>query len=262
MFFVASKIFWLVAQPLSLVFLLMVGGLVLLALRRRRSAIVTLAAAILLHGTVSFTNLGYILIQPLEDRFTAPVPPPEEVDTIIMLGGATLTRPSTVRQIAELNEAGDRLTTTLWLARAYPGARIVVSGGSSSMLEEAEVEARTAERFFLAHGIPQDRLVLEEGSRNTDENVANTVGMLGEAGSTVLVTSAFHMPRSIGMFEKAGFDLVPWPTDYRSPGPMSFGFDLANPTQNMAVSTIAIREWIGLLVYHWTGRTAQLLPGP
>lgn len=264
MFFLASKVFWLLAQPLSVVFLLMLGALTALFWGRRRLAAVALALGVVIHATVSFTNLGYLIIQPLEDRFAVPAVPPPVVDAIIMLGGATLERPSSARQITELSDAGDRLTTTLWLARTYPSAKIFISGGSGALTDEGEAEATTAERFFLAFGIARDRLVLEGASRNTDENVANTKDLLGKSGdgTLVLVTSAFHMPRSVGIFEKAGLTVVPWPADYRTPGPQGFGFDIANPVQNVNVSTVGMKEWVGLLVYNWTGKTSELFPGP
>ncbi|RYG57140.1 MAG: YdcF family protein, partial [Alphaproteobacteria bacterium] len=247
MFFWVSKVFWLLAQPLSLVFLMMLAGLIFMLRGQKRSAAVGLTLGLLIHGTVSFTNFGYVLMQPLEDRFAVPSPAPTSVDAIIMLGGATLARPSSARQITELNEAGDRLTTTLWLANAYPAAKVFISGGSGVLSDEGESEAETASRFFLAHDIAADRLVLEGESRNTDENVANTKALLGAdgAGSLVLVTSAFHMPRSVGIFRQAGVDVIPWPTDYRTPGPQWFGLDIVNPMQNIVVSTVVIKEWIG-----------------
>lgn len=262
-FFFLSKVFWLLAQPLSLVMLLMLAAFALLLVGRKRLGLIALALGLLIHGTVSFTNFGYLVIQPLEDRFAVPATPPARVDAIIMLGGATLARPSAARQIAELNDAGDRLTTTLWLAKTYPEAKIVISGGSGTLDDEGEAETETAKRFFNMQGIPDERLVLEDRSRNTDENVAYTKEMLGGSidGNIVLVTSAFHMPRSVGIFTKAGIEVVPWPTDYRTPGPQWFGFDIANPVQNVNVTTAAIKEWVGLLVYYWTGKTNSLLPG-
>lgn len=264
MFFLASKIFWLLAKPLSVVFLLMLGAVLALFSGRKRLAATALVLGVLVHGTVSFTNFGYLLMQPLEDRFAVPSPPPDTVDAIIMLGGATLEGPSAARQITELNDAGDRLTMTLWLAQKYPAAKIFISGGRGLLTDEGEAEATTAERFFLSFGIDRERLVLEGGSRNTDENVANTKTLLGDSagGTVVLVTSAFHMPRSVGIFEKAGISVVPWPTDYRTPGPEGLGFQIANPVQNVNVTTAAIKEWVGLLIYNWTGKTSVLFPGP
>jgi|SRR5215217_1191741 len=264
MFFTASKLFWLLAQPVSMTLLLVFLAAILVWFSRRRLAFAALVLAFALQGLMGFTNIGFMIIQPLEDRFAVPSPPPEQVDAIIMLGGATMARPSTARGITELNDAGDRLVTTLWLARQYPEARLILSGGAGAMFEDGEPEAVTAQRFFVAHGIATERLVLEDASRNTEENVAFTKQLLRvkATGTTLLVTSAFHMPRSMGIFRKEGLDVVPWPTDFRSPGPQSLALDFANPVHNLNVSTVAIREWIGLVVYSLSGRTSEFLPAP
>lgn len=260
MFYVVAKIFWVVAQPLSVVALLLILGVALLFWGRRRLAVSANLAALLVIVLCGFTTFGALIIQPLEDRFTRPATMPETVDTIIVLGGSTLARVSTVRGVAELNDAGDRLTDAVALARLYPQARIVYSGGAG-ILDQGEPEAATAERFFLAMGIAPERLVLEGESRNTDENAELTADMLGDAnGMTLLVTSAFHMPRSMGLFRRVGLDVVAWPTDYRSSGQEGFGLDFANPVNSLSITSVAIKEWIGLLVYHWTGRIDSILP--
>lgn len=260
MFYLAAKVFWVVAQPVSLVALLLVASVILLSWGRRRLGLSTTAVALLLLLLCGFTSLGAMIIRPLEDRFTRPSVMPETVDSIIVLGGSTLARVSTGRGVAELNEAGDRLTDAVALARLYPEAKIVFSGGEG-IIDRGEPEAATAERFLLSQGIAPQRLVLEDQARNTDENAELTAEMLGEAGGrSILVTSAFHMPRSMGLFRRVGLDVVPWPTDYRSSGQESFGFDFANPIHNLNVSSVAIKEWIGLLVYSWTGRIDTVLP--
>ena len=106
-----------------------------------------------------------------------------------------------------------------------------------------------------------ERLVLEGGSRNTEENADLTKAMLGDSvGPVVLVTSAFHMPRSVGLFRAVGVDVIAWPTDYRSAGDEGVGIDIVNPVLNLTTTGVAIREWIGLAVYFWTGRIADLFP--
>src|SRR5690606_7540491 len=127
MFFVLSKLFWLLVQPISMVLLLVLAGIASVAAGRLRSAIGVLTIAALMVGLFAFTSLGYVLIQPLEDRFAPPMSPPVTVGAVVMLGGATKARPSTARQVVALNNAGERLTTTLWLAERYPEARIVIS---------------------------------------------------------------------------------------------------------------------------------------
>lgn len=261
MFFVISKVFWGVAQPVSLIFLLLLAGWILLLRGRRRPGLWFGALGLMLFALCAFTTLGALLIQPLEDRFARPQTMPPVVGTIVMLGGATSGRISTARQVAELTEAGDRLAETLRLDQLYPQARIVLSGGSGLLVSDGEPEADTAARFFEGLGVTRERLVLESESRNTDENAELTKAMLGDnPGVVVLVTSAFHMPRSVGLFRKVGIEVVAWPTDYRSAGNERFGFDIVSPALNLTTSGIGMKEWIGLAVYYWTGRIDDLLP--
>jgi uncharacterized SAM-binding protein YcdF (DUF218 family) len=263
MFYLISKIFWVLAQPLSVVLLLVLLGLLLLAAGWRRTGFAAQAAGILVLVLCGFTTLGFLLIAPLEQRFVRPASMPDSVDAIIVLGGSTLARVSTARGVAELNEAGDRLVDAVVLARIYPDAQVIFSGGAGLFDPGAETEAATAERLLLSMGIGPERLVLEGQSRNTDENADLTAAMLGETGGTaLLVTSAFHMPRSVGLFRRVGIDVIPWPTDYRSSGEEAFGLDFANPVHSLNTTTVALKEWIGLAAYHWTGRIDSMLPGP
>jgi uncharacterized SAM-binding protein YcdF (DUF218 family) len=263
MFFIASKVFWALVQPLSLVFLLGLFSWILGLLNRRRLALTFGALALLFFGLSAFTTLGFNLIAPLENRFEQPAKPPENVTAIIMLGGATAGRVSTARQIAELTEAGDRLAETVRLAGVYPNAKIIVSGGVGLLIADGEPEAHTALRFFTDQGIARERIVLEAESRNTDENAAFTASLIRDnEGQALLVTSAFHMPRSIGLFRNVGVQAIPWPVDYRSAGTEGFGLDIANPVLNISTTGVAIREWLGLLAYSWTGRTEDVFPSP
>lgn len=261
MLFVLSKVFWVLVQPVSLTFLLFLLGWLLTLLRRRRSGLVAGALGLILLGMSAFTTVGALLILPLENRFERPAVMPDEVSAIIMLGGATSGRVSTRRQIPELTEAGDRLTETLRLASIYPDARIVLSGGAGLLVPDGESEAVTAQRFFIGLGVDPARLVLEGESRNTDENAKMTMAMLGEVkGNVILVTSAFHMPRSVGIFRQVGLDVIAWPTDYRSGGDETVGIDIVNPVLNVTTTGVAIREWIGLVIYSWIGRTSEMFP--
>ena len=261
MFYLLSKLFWVAAQPLSIIVLLVLAGTVLFAFGRRRLGFVANVAAMLVLALCGFTSLGFLLIGPLEDRFGRPAAMPETVDAIIVLGGSTLGRVSAARGVAELNDAGDRLTEAVVLARRYPLARIVFSGGVGMFEPGGEPEAATAERLLLAMGIAPERLVLEDQSRNTDENAELTSALLGDdIGTVLLVTSAFHMPRSVGLFRRVGVEVVAWPTDYRSSGKEGFALELANPMHNMNTVGIAVKEWIGLAVYYWTGRIDDMFP--
>lgn len=263
MFFYASKVLWLLVQPLTLILLLSLAGIVSIWRRRYRTALACHGLVALMIFFAGYTSLGYLIIQPLEARFTVPDAEPERVGAIVLLGGATLSGPSAARQVTEMNEAGDRLTTTLWLAGRYPEAFIVLSGGSGLLVPGQESEAETTKRFLLAFGVAEERLVVEGQSRNTAENAAEVRDLLaGVDGEIVLVTSSFHMPRSVGLFAAQGIGVVPMPTDYRSSGREGFVLNIDNPNRNLETTTVAVREWIGLVAYYLTGKIEDVFPAP
>lgn len=264
MFFFFSKIFWLFVQPVSLAVLFGLIGLALSFGRWRWLSRTALLLAVGLIFASAFTTLGHILIRPLESAFAPPVAAPAAVAGIIVLGGGMDAEVNEVRGGYELNQAGDRFVEALRLAAMYPAAKIVVTGGLGNIEQSGEPEAVAGGRFFLDMGIAQDRLVQESASRNTEENAQLTKALVDpKPGETwLLVTSASHMPRSMGLFRKANFDVVPWPVDYRGAGVETFGLTLHQPAENLALTTLAIREWIGLAAYYLTGKIDQILPRP
>ncbi|WP_292637130.1 YdcF family protein, partial [Mesorhizobium sp.] len=169
-----------------------------------------------------------------------------------------------VRGGYELNSGGDRMVETAILARRFPTAKVIVSGGTGSLFLDGEGDAATAPRLLTALGVTADRLILENKSRNTYENAVFTRELATpKAGETwLLVTSAFHMPRAKALFDKAGFATVPWPVDYRTSGREGIGLFRDNPADSLQATTMAIREWIGLIAYWLSGRIDQPFPGP
>lgn len=262
--FVLSKLFWMAVQPLSLVFLLGLSSLLLMLLRWRRTALGALAAAMLVLFLTLYTTTGSYLLQGLEARFPRPASDPANVACMIVLGGAFETEVTTARGGIELNQAADRFVEALRLALLYPNARILVSGGDGSLSGAYEGDAAASVRFFQAFGLSPDRLVMETTSRNTDENAQNSRQILADNGlsNCLLITSAFHMPRSVGLFRKAGLAVTPWPTDFRTTGKAALGFDFTQPTLNAQQMATATREWIGLVAYRFLGRIDTVFPAP
>ena len=264
MFFYLSKIFWFFAQPLNFSILMVALTVVAVLLRWRRTAILTSACAFLVLGLGAWTSLGALMIHPLEDQFQRPVSLPDKVDGIVVLGGGFEGGVNLVRGGYELNSGGDRFVEAAILAARHPEAKVVVTGGTGNMILEGEGDGVTAPRLLTALGVAPGRLTLESQSRNTYENAVFTKDMVNAMpGETwVLITSAFHMPRSVGLFRKAGFEVVPWPSDYRTSGKESIGISRDNPLDSLQNMSIALREWVGLLAYWMVGRTDQLLPSP
>ncbi len=150
------------------------------------------------------------------------------------------------------------------LARRFPEARIVVSGGIGALLLPGEADADTALRLFTALGVSPQRLILENKSRDTYENALFSKEMVqpGPGETWLLVTSAFHMPRSMALFRKAGFDVLPWPVDYRTAGDEGVGLFTDNAIDSLQATTLGLREWIGLVAYWLSGRIDSPFPGP
>lgn len=262
MFYYASKLFWLVAQPINLIGILILAGIVCAVLKWGRTGIFASALAFLILAIGGWTSLGAMLLHPLEDHFERPAEPPAEIAGIIVLGGGFEGSVNLARGGYELNSSGDRFVETAVLARRYPQARVVVTGGTGALLLEGEGDAATAPRLLTALGVDESRIVLENRSRNTYENAVITRDLLDpQPGQKwLLVTSAFHMPRSVGLFRNAGFEVIPWPADYRTAGDESFGLARDNVLDSFQNLTLAIREWIGLLAYRLTGRIDTIFP--
>lgn len=252
-FFLASKLIWAALRPDSL---LMLGLAVSWLLLRRRPAIarMVLGLVVLAMATVAIWPVQTLLLAPLENRYPSPSIT-GEVAGIIVLGGAELADLTAARDQVQLNAAAERMTAALTLARQHPKARVIFTGGSGT-LRGGAAGAEVARRLFADLGLPSDRLILESTSRNTAENATLTRALVQpEAGHRwLLVTSAFHMPRAVASFCAAGWSgLIPYPVDYRSPG-TGAGWQFV---ENAADLTLALREWIGLVAYHLTGRATD-----
>ena len=262
MFFVASKLVWAAAQPLAVIALLLAGGSVLLWTRWRRTgrALAGLGTCALL--LVALLPLGDWIARPLEERFPPYRDDGAPVDGIIVLGGGSDVAVTEARQRLELNAAGDRLTALTALARRYPGAKLLFSGGSGDIFRQDLREADRVAAFLQEQGIDPARLTVENRSRNTWENALFSARAIsGGAGQRwLLVTSAIHMPRSVGCFRQAGMAVIPYPVDYRTMvGSAGFRLDFDG---NLSLFSDALREWVGLIAYWMTSRTSELFPRP
>jgi uncharacterized SAM-binding protein YcdF (DUF218 family) len=263
LFFYLSKIFWFFAQPLNFAIFLLAAGLVASFFGRRRLFRIATFASLMILALATWTSLGSLMLNPLEERFQRPAQP-ARVDGIIVLGGGFEGAINLVRGGYVLNSGGDRMVETAILARRYPDAKVVISGGTGTLVLEGEGDADTAPRLLEALGVARDRLILENRSRNTYENALFSKEMVTpKPGETwLLVTSAFHMPRSMALFAKAGFDVAAWPVDYRTSGEEGVGLFTDNPADSLQNTTMAMREWIGLLAYWLSGRIDDPFPGP
>jgi uncharacterized SAM-binding protein YcdF (DUF218 family) len=262
--FYISKIFWGVMQPGMLLLILVVAGVGLLGTRYLRTgrALLIAAAALLVLGGLG--PLSTWLILPLEDRFPRADLAGRTIDGIVILGGAEDARVAKGRGTHALNESAERMTEAAALARRYPDAKVLFTGGSVEILSEPTVEADVAGIVLRDLGIEGSRLVLERKARNTAENasLAKALADPKPGQRWLLITSAWHMPRAIGLFRKAGFNVEAWPVDYRTAGPGDAWRLFASPVEGLRRLDLVAREWLGLLVNRLTDRSQALLPAP
>ena len=250
MFFTLSKTLGFFAAPSNLLISIGVLGLILLCTRFTRLASWLIVTSLVLLAVAGLSPLGNALILPLEERFPPWNPSHGAPDGIVVLGGGIL--------------SSERITATAELARRYPNARIIFSGGSSSLIYDEGPEAPFAVRQLEALGVAHDRIAAEDRSRNTLENAAYSLRLAhpkpGERWS--LVTSAYHMPRAMAAFRAVGFVVEAYPVDWRTRGPEDLTRPFGSLAEGLRRTDTAVREWVGLLVYRVTGKSATFFPAP
>ena len=264
MFFVVSKLLGIVFQPVNLLALAVTLAVLLLFPGSPRARRGFLGAPTTSFLGWRFSPLSSALLRVLEDRFPLPaadMPPPTG---IIVLGGAIEEEISLARGTFSMNSAASRMTTGVALALKYPAARLVFTGGSADVRQVGRDEAEGARRLWLSLGVPEARMAFESRSRNTFENAVLTRALLQpKPGETwLLVTSAWHMPRSIGIFRQAGFAVTAYPTDYRTFGDARDWKLSTNALDALQRLDTGLHEWIGLVAYALTGKTDALFPAP
>ena len=265
MFFVLSKTLGYLLLPTN--FLIGVGviGAILLATRIASLGRKLVMVSVLLLVICGLSPLGNYLLYPLEQRFPpwqagSGAPP----DGIVILGASIEADLSVAHGTPVVRSAPDRIIAAAALAHRYPNARIVFSGGSANLISNDAREADFAGAIFEGLGIAKSRLTMERASRNTLENAQFSKALVQpkDGERWLLVTSAFHMPRSIGLFRKAGFAVEAYPVDWRVGGRgdlMNFSSAILD---GLGRTETAVREWAGLIAYRATGKIDDLLPGP
>ncbi len=259
MLLIASKLLQAITQPLFWLVLWWVLALGVLGFwgssqRLRRIALSMLWSGMAVLGMLGFSALPDALLRPLENQYG--VPTEQEIKQhvgMIVLGGATQ-HPSvfTARREVPLGESAERMSTPVGLMLQHPHLKLVFSGGEGRLLTTGTSEAELAQAFYLAQGVDMSRVTLEGGSRTTRENAQQVARVLGQRCKEpwLLVTSAWHMPRSMAEFEAVGCDVTAYPVDFRTGHSTSLTeYSLAH---GLVRWQTALHEWLGLWVYGMT----------
>jgi len=261
MFVFLSKLLPIFIYPLGLASVLLIVALLLKDRGKKQRVLLILALSILWLGGNRWVAVG--LTRSLEWRYL----PPEEVpqaDAIVLLGGCTDPW-EYPRQMVEMSGCVDRVFYAAWLYEHGAAPYILSSGGYLPWKGERTSPAEEMVPILEKLGVPNEVVWLEPKSRNTYENALFAKEILQEKGidKIILVTSALHMPRSVSLFEHQGFEVLPAPTDYFvtqslwqslfRPNAMTAFMNIFPTVDNMEKTTLALKEYIGIIAYHLRG---------
>jgi uncharacterized SAM-binding protein YcdF (DUF218 family) len=251
--FVFSKLFSAITQPLFWIVIWWFLALILPP-RFRQTATSMLWAGLLFLVLLGFSVVPNSLLRLLESRFNVP----SEIQSdqfigVIVLGGA-IGKPSIYKAHNQvpLGDAAERMTAPIALIRQFPKLELLFSGGDGRLVPTGTSEAEIARTFFWEQGLDMQRLTLESKSRTTRENARRVAELLGERCKQpwLLVTSAWHMPRSMAEFQAVGCNVTAYPVDFRTGEETSWTeYSLAN---SLMAWQIALHELLGIFVYKLT----------
>lgn len=257
--FFLSKFLWLFVAPANLFCLaFLVGAFFALsnhAGRKRFGQRLCFILSLLLF-LLATLPIGQWLLTPLENLY--PASRPAQVDGIILLGGDESSRLTTARGEPNVLASGTRYLKFIELAAKYPNAKLVFTGGSNKVHAANDLsQAAIAQQIIAKSGIDPTRVIYEDRSRNTYENAAFTGEIVkpSKDENWLLVTSAYHLPRAMGCFRQAGWNVYAAPAGYLTAGGYGFGLDF-DVLAHLVETHIALREYVGLLGYAMLGRVA------
>lgn len=258
MLFVISKLVWQLIEPSHVILALLACGVLLGRSRWARIGYWLAAIGTVLLVAVTFLPIPNLLLATLDDRFPLPQHLPDHVDGIIVLGGAIDPVETAARGIPSLNEAAERMTAFVKLARLYPAAEKLFTGGNGTLKASKMSEADAAKILFADLGLDDGQITFEGKSRNTYENALFSKQLVHPEPNQIwiLVTSAAHMPRAVGIFRSVGWPVIPYPVAYKSDGDY-----LGDLTGALGMVDSVAREWVGLIAYRILDRTDAIIPG-
>ncbi|MCX8506853.1 MAG: YdcF family protein, partial [Alphaproteobacteria bacterium] len=217
-----SKIFWLLFNPGSILLALSIMC-VYAAWRTPKNpeksqksgwfVRLSILAMMLVMLGLNILPMRNFLVRPLEDAIPAPAAMPKHITGMIVLGGAIDGYLSPLRHEVIVTGAAARIIAAIRLAKQYPQAKIIYSGGSAALNNAGASEAILAGQLWREMGMSDAHLMLESRSRNTYENAVFSRELVQPQPreTWLLVTSAIHMPRALGVFRHVGWEVTPYP---------------------------------------------------
>ena len=254
MSFYISKIFWLIINPLNVLILLTILNIIFTSLNLRGPRKITLSFLLFFFAIFCFLPTGKILLHTLEKKFHdySDLSNVDKIDGILIMGGSTNPLLSSYYNQIIFNDSAERLFEARRVINKFPEAKIIFSGGLN--------ETRDARIFFNQNNINLEKIILEANSRNTYENILFSEKISNQVKNEkwLVVSSAYHLSRSINVAKNIGWILHPYPVDFQVAKKFKFKISL-NFFSNLSQMHLASHEWIAIFYYYLTGKTQKLL---
>ncbi len=239
--------------PLGFSLALLAAGFILSALKRKRSGKGIMVGGILILYLFSTDAVSHLLVRNLEARYNPLVKYPQ-ASAIVLLGGAGVS-PEKPRIYPESNDFGDRIFAAARIYKQKASALVITSGGYHDWFgKESMTEATINKRLLVdVCGVDSNAVLCENTSANTADH-GPTIGKMLDSlklpRSIILVTSAVHMERSVRVFNKNGYTIIPAPTDFRASAQLVHSIaDFLPSSGALYESTMALHEYYGLIAY-------------
>lgn len=253
MFFILSKILEFILSPLIwIVGILIFGFFTKNANHKRKSLGIALISLLFFTNPFLANKVMEVWELPPVNMNTITKP----YDIGVLLGGS-LRYFDTASERPVYSQSVDRLIQTIALYKAGKIKKIMLSGGSGLLLSPGEKESEILIEVFHQYGIPLSDIILENESRNTRENAIFTAKIINEnySGSNVLlITSAFHMRRSLSCFQKTGLKVTPFSVDKKSSNLlMTPDRTIIPDPSSLMFWDVLLHEWFGFVTYKIAG---------
>ncbi|MDC3021755.1 YdcF family protein [Pelagibacteraceae bacterium] len=259
MSFYLSKIIWLILNPFNLFIFITLFSISLYFFNLRRLSLIIFLINFVFIAFISFLPIGSYLIYNIEKEYHSYIQPPEQVDGILILGGATNPILYNEYDQISLNGSSERLVESVFIIKKFDKAKVIFSGGSGIVNRPDFDHAQVAKSFYKKIGIEIDRIIFEDNSRNTYENIMYSKKIANPKlnENWLLITSASHMKRALLIADKNNWKLIPYAVDFKNIKDFKLIPNLKLLT-NLNSFQHGSREWLGLVSYYLMGRTDKI----
>ena len=259
MTFVLSKILWNFFNPINIILFAFLFGLIFRWIKLNQLSKTMFILSFLLFFISGIISTGSYLTFLLEKKYHDKLDFPDNIEGIIILGGATNPYLSKEYDQIIVNGSAERLIESTFLIKKYPNAKIYFAGGSGSLNFPNLSHSTIAKKFYENYNINTENFFFDYKSRNTYENILYAKEKFNPKKNEnwIVITSAFHLNRAISIGEKLDWKLLPYGTDYRVPKKFKWKISL-DFIDNLSNFKFASHEWTGLIAYYMMGRSSKI----